>query len=82
MHDKKKKVTVSEIKELSPKSEIYELNPHSKYLITVRKSELDIGGKMAEQKARVIMQTMSHAEIPCVVIIGISDDVKFFEIGD
>lgn len=83
MPDKKpKKITVSEIKEIEPKADVYELSPYSKYLVMISKSELDIGGKIAQQKAAVIMQVMSQAEIPCVVLIGVSDDVKIMEIGE
>ena len=79
---KPKKITVKEIKEIEPKAEVYELSPYSKYLVTVRKSELDIGGKIATQKAQLIMKVMSQAEVPCVVLIGVNDDVKFMELGE
>ena len=79
---KQSKITVKEIREIEPSADIYELSPYSRYLVTVRKSEFDIGGVVAQQKARVIMQTLSQAQIPCVVLIGMNDDVKFMELGE
>ena len=77
---KQKKLTVKEIKELEPKADVYELNQYTKYLVTVRKSELDIGGKIAHQQAEIVLKTLQQAGVNAVILIGMNDDVKFMEI--
>lgn len=75
-----KKITVKEIKEIEPKSEIYELNKFSKYIVMVKKSTLAGGDNVAAQKAKVIMECLKQMNIPSIVLIGVDDDVKFMEI--
>jgi hypothetical protein len=80
---KQKKITVKEIKEIDPKADVYELSPYSRYMIMVKKSSLlDSSGKdTSMEKAKVIMNLMTQLQIPCAVLIGVSDDVKFLELN-
>lgn len=76
----KNKITVKEIKEIEPKADIYELSKHCRYFITVKKSLLVGGNDTAMSKAKIIMQMMSQLDIPCAIMIGVDEDVKFMEL--
>lgn len=80
--DKKpKKLSVVEIQKLEPRSETYELNSHCKYLIMIPKSNLVGGQQAAYENAREIMQVMKAYKLPCAILMGVDEQVKFFELG-
>lgn len=81
---KAKTLTVKEVKELAPLSEVYELSKFSKYLVTVAKPILGHGDKtpyeLAHARATAVAEALKAQGIPCVVLIGVTDDVKFLEL--
>lgn len=79
--DKRKKtITVKEIKELAPLADVYELNEFCKYLVRIPKSELVGGNELAHRKAKVVANALQALNIPCIVIIGVAEDVTFLEL--
>lgn len=77
----KKQLTISEIHELEPKAEVYELSPFRKYIVVIKKSPLiGIDKNRALITAREVARVLIAAEIPCHIIVGTDDDVKFLEI--
>lgn len=81
MADKEHKITVKEIKEIEPKADIYELNKYSKYLVMIKKSSLVGGNAAANQKAKIIASAIKALNIPCIILIGVDEDVKFMELS-
>lgn len=81
---KRNTITVKEIKELAPLSEVYELNTYAKYLVTVAKPMLAHGDKtpyeLAHARATAVAEALKAQGIPCIVLIGVTDDVKFLEL--
>lgn len=82
---KAKKLTVMEIKNIEPKANVYELNPYSRYIVMIPKSHLlppPQANQIALDNGREIMKVMAAQRIPCAVLIGINEDVKFIELQD
>lgn len=81
--DKKpKKLTPMEIKKIEPRAEIYEMNSHCKYLVMIPKSNLVGGQAAAYENAKEIMKVMAAYKLPCAVLMGIDDQVKFFSLDN
>lgn len=74
-----KSLTVKELKELAPLSEVYEMNKYAKYLVFVEKGDLAGSYELAYQKAAQVVAAMKKLGMTCIVIIGKSDDVKIME---
>jgi hypothetical protein len=80
--DKKQtKLTVKEIQEIAPLADVFELNPHGKYLVRIKKSNLIVDPNMYKQKAGIIAKLFDTVGIPCLILIG-SDDVEFYELKE
>jgi hypothetical protein len=84
MSDSKKikKLTVREIREIEPKSELFEIQPYHKIIVMLKKSIIPEANQLLPEKAKVIMQAFAKRGIEPVILIGVDDDVKFYEIGD
>jgi hypothetical protein len=77
---KQKKLTVMEIKAMEPKAEIYELSPYCKYIVLVKRSQIEGAGRFAIETARHITQRFHELKIPCIVLANIDNEVEFLEI--
>lgn len=75
------KLTVKELQEITPLADVFELNPHGKYLVRIRKSALVVDPSMYRQKATIIAKLFDSVGIPCLILIG-SEDVEFFELKE
>lgn len=81
--DKKaKSLTVQDIKEISPLSEVYQLSRYDKYMIIVPMSNLAGGYELAYNRAKQIAIAMKQLELKfTVMIVGgdILEGVRFLE---
>lgn len=78
----KKLLTVKELKEVEPKLDVYEFSPYKKYVVVIKKSPLiGIPQSRALQTAKEVARVMQAAHIPCQMIVGIDDEVKFLELS-
>lgn len=75
------KLTVKELQEITPLLDVFELNPHGKYLVRIKKSALVVDPNMYKQKAGIIAKLFDSVGIPCLILIG-GDDVEFFELKE
>lgn len=81
MATKKKKLTVTEIKAIEPKADVYELNQYCKYMVMIKKSEIALHQNAdLMERAKHIMHIMKAYSLPCAVIVGASDDIQIFEL--
>jgi hypothetical protein len=79
---KLKATTVRDIKAIEPKAEVYEINKHSKYLVMIKKSLLVGGNELAHAKAKEVFKAFAAHGIAPIMIVGVDDDVKFYELGE
>lgn len=79
---KTNKLTVREIKEIEPKSEVYEINKYAKVIVLLKKSLIPEANILLPEKAKRIMQVFARAGVEPIILIGVDDDVKFYELGE
>lgn len=76
----KKKLTVKEIREIEPKTNVYELDSHCKYIINIEKSSIALNQNAdLMSQAQNIMKIMKAYNLPCAIMIG-ADNIKFLEL--
>lgn len=77
----KKKLTVKQIQELHPKSELYELNPYSKYIVMLKKSNIITQqNEDLMRKGQELVRIFAAHSIPCAIFVGSLDDVQIVEL--
>lgn len=83
MPKEKKKLTVKELKEISPLTEVFELFPHRKYMIIIKKpSIIGMDQNHAMGIAREIARVCIAHKIPVQIIANVDiSDVKFLEVS-
>ena len=77
--------TVREIKQLEPLADIYKFRAGTKILVIIRKPSIIIGNEAVMQmrmKAKTIMELFAKQRIEPVILLGVGDDVEFYELGD
>ncbi len=80
--DKKQtKLSVKDIQQITPLADVFELNPHGKYLVRIKKSALVGGIGHYREKASVISKMFDAVGIPVLILIG-ADDVEFYELKE
>lgn len=77
---KAKKLTVKELKELAPLSEVYELSPYCKYLVFIPVSSLVGGAELAKSKAIQAAKAFQYHNIPGAVLFGKIEDMQIMEL--
>lgn len=76
-----KKLTVRMIQELHPKSEVYELNSYSKYIIMLKKSNIITQqNEDLMRKGQELLRIFVAHNIPCAIFVGSLDDVQIVEL--
>lgn len=83
MPKEKKKLTLKELKEISPLTEAFELFPHRKYMIVIKKpSIIGMDQSSSIAIAKEIARVCVAHKIPVQIIANIDlSDVKFFEVS-
>lgn len=76
-----KKLKVAQIKEIQPKADVYELNKFSRYIVMIEKSQIIGGNQGIMSSAQEIMKVMAAHGLPCAILLGVDDGVKFFELS-
>lgn len=80
---KQKLLTVSEVREMAPLADIYELSPHNKYMVAVPKSILVGGNEIAMNRGRQIAAAFKSINIPVVIMVGVDlNEVTFLELKE
>jgi ABC-type enterochelin transport system ATPase subunit len=83
MPKEKKRLTVKELKEITPLVDVYELSPYRKYIVAIKKPSI-IGMDQGQSMmiAREVAKIMMAMKIPVQIIANIDfNDVKFFEVS-
>jgi len=81
MAQTKKKITVKEVKELTPLADVYELSPYCKYIVMIKRSQIALS-QNAElmQKGREIIRIFGAFNIPCAIFVGSLEDMQIIEL--
>lgn len=79
----RKRLTVKELKEVTPLLDVQELSPYRKYVVAIRKpSIIGIDQNQSMRIAREVANIMSAMNIPVYILANIDfNDVKFFEVS-
>lgn len=83
MPKEKKRLSVKELKEITPLLDVYELSPYRKYIVAIKKPSI-IGMDQGQSMmiAREVAKIMMATKIPVQIICNIDfNDVKFFEVS-
>lgn len=64
--------TVKQLRQLMPLGEMYEIQPGTRYIVTLPPS-------MPMAVAQIVLNQLSEAKVNCLVLHG--DDIKFYELG-
>lgn len=77
------KLNVKQLKEIEPKLDVYEFSPYKKYVVVIKKSPLvGIDSNRAMLTAKEVARVMIAANIPCQMVVGVDDEVQFFELSE
>jgi hypothetical protein len=80
---KQKSLTVSEVREMAPLADVYELSLYSRYMVAVPKSVLVGGNEIAMNRGRQIAAAFKQIGIPVVIMVGVDlKEVTFLELKE
>lgn len=85
MSEDNKTFTVRDIKTIEPLADVYKFRPSSKIMVIIRKPSIILGKEATMQmrlKAKTIMELFAKHRIEPVILMGVGDDVEFYELGD
>lgn len=83
MPKEKKRLSVKELKEITPLLDVYELSPYRKYIVAIKKPSI-IGMDQGQsiRIAKEVANIMQAMHIPVYIMANIDfNDVKFFEVA-
>lgn len=76
-----KRLKLTEIREISPVADVYELHPNCKYIVMIKKSAIALhqnADLMA--KGKEIIRIMAAFNIPAAIFVGSLDDIQIIEL--
>lgn len=76
-----KRLKLTEIREIAPVADVYELNQFCKYIVMLKKSPIALQQNVdLMQKGKEIMRIFAAFNIPCAIFIGSLNDVQIVEL--
>lgn len=76
-----KRLKLTEIREIAPVADVYELHPNCKYLVFLKKSAIALDQNAdLMQKGKEIMRIMAAFQIPCAIFVGSLENVQIVEL--
>lgn len=76
-----KRLKLTEIREIAPVADIYELHQNCRYLVFLKKSAIALDQNAdLMQKGKEIMRIMAAFQIPCAIFVGSLADVQIVEL--